>query len=135
MGRELAQALEPAADLGDIRRALADTAQARSALAVSGVPPWDVIPETRPTLEAIRVPGSVAEGGELAALLPLLDAAGRLRAYGRGIPPIARRGRRRPRRGQPRRRPAAPADPRSPPRHRQGAREAFPGARGRDHLP
>jgi DNA mismatch repair protein MutS2 len=89
MGRELAQALEPAADLGDIRRALADTAQARSALAVSGVPPWDVIPETRPTLEAIRVPGSVAEGGELAALLPLLDAAGRLRAYGRGIQPIA----------------------------------------------
>ncbi len=89
MGRELAHALEPAADLGDIRRMLTDTAQARSALAVSGVPPWDVIPETRPTLEAIRVPGSVAEGGELAALLPLLDAAGRLRAYGRGIQPIA----------------------------------------------
>ena len=52
---------------------------------MSGIPPWDIVPDVRPTLEAIRVPGSVAEASELAALIPLLDAAGRLRAYGRGL--------------------------------------------------
>jgi DNA mismatch repair protein MutS2 len=52
---------------------------------LSGIPPWEIIPDVRRTLEAIRVPGSVADAPELAALIPLLDAAGRLRAYGRGI--------------------------------------------------
>ena len=40
-------------------------------------------------LEAARVPGSVAEAADLAALIPLLEAAGRLRAYGRAIAPVA----------------------------------------------
>jgi dsDNA-specific endonuclease/ATPase MutS2 len=39
----------------------------------------------RPTLDAVRVPGAVAEGAALAAMLPLLDAAARLTGYGRGI--------------------------------------------------
>jgi DNA mismatch repair protein MutS2 len=89
MGRELASALWPLADLAAIRAALGDTAEARAALGPSGPPPWEAIPDVRPTLEAVRVPGSVAEATELAALIPLLDAAGRLRAYGRGIHPVA----------------------------------------------
>ncbi|HET8577946.1 MAG TPA: endonuclease MutS2 [Methylomirabilota bacterium] len=89
MGQELARALWPVADLAAIRRALGDTSEARAALGASGPPPWESIPDVRPTLEAVRVPGAVAEAAELAALIPLLDSAGRLRAYGRGIQPMA----------------------------------------------
>ena len=89
MGREHALGLEPSRDLGEIRQALAETRQARSALHLSGVPPWELIPDVRPALESVRVPGSVAEGAELAALVPVLDAAARLRAYGRGIAEVA----------------------------------------------
>jgi DNA mismatch repair protein MutS2 len=89
MGRELALALWPQAELAAIRAVLEATAEARAALGPSGPPPWEAIPDVRPTLEAVRIPGSVAEAAELAALIPLLDAAGRLRAYGRGIQPVA----------------------------------------------
>lgn len=85
MGREHALGLEPSRDLGETSRALAETRQARSALRLAGTPPWELIPDVRPTLESVRVPGAVAEGSELAALIPVLDAAARLRAYGRGI--------------------------------------------------
>jgi DNA mismatch repair protein MutS2 len=43
----------------------------------------------RPTLETARVVGSVAEAVDLAALIPLLEAAGLLLAYGRAIQPVA----------------------------------------------
>jgi DNA mismatch repair protein MutS2 len=89
MGRELALETTPVVDPPTIRRALGETGQARAALGQSGVPPWEGIPEVRPTLEAARVPGSVAEAADLAALIPLLDAAARLRAYGRAIAPVA----------------------------------------------
>ena len=89
MGRELAVETTPFGDPPVIRRALGETGQARAALGQSGVPPWEGIADVRPTLEAARVPGSVAEAADLAALIPLLDAAGRLRAYGRAIAPIA----------------------------------------------
>jgi DNA mismatch repair protein MutS2 len=89
MGHERAHATTPVTDLAAIRRGLAETAQARAALAQQGAPPLDGIPDVRPTLEAARVPGSVAEGAELAALLPLIEAAARLRAYGRAIAPVA----------------------------------------------
>jgi len=89
MGRELALATRPSADLAVIRRALADTRQAREAIGLSGAPPWDGVHDVRPTLDAARVPGTVAEGADLAALIPLLDAAARLRAYGRGIATVA----------------------------------------------
>ena len=89
MGRELARAAAPRTDLGRIRAALAETGQARAALGQTGAPPWDGVIDVRPTLEAARVPGSVAEAGDLAALIPLLEAAGRLRAYGRAIAPVA----------------------------------------------
>ena len=85
MGREQALALRPTQDLGAITGALDETRQGRAALALAGPPPWEIIPDVRPTLDAVRVPGSVAEGAELAAMIPLLDAAGRLTAYGRGI--------------------------------------------------
>ena len=89
MGRELATATLPFTDLGAIRRALGETGQARAAMGQTGVPPWEGIPDVRPTLETARVPGSVAEAADLAALIPLLEAAGRLLAYGRAIQPVA----------------------------------------------
>jgi len=89
MGRERALAMAPSAEPGQIRRALGETRQARAAIGLAGVPPWEGIPDVRPMLEATRVPGSVAEAAELAALIPLLDAAGRLRAHGRAIAPVA----------------------------------------------
>jgi len=89
MGREEAQAATPLADGDAIRRILGETTQARAALGQTGAPPWDGVADVRPTLEAARVPGSVAEAAELAALIPLLEAAGRLRAYGRAIAPVA----------------------------------------------
>jgi DNA mismatch repair protein MutS2 len=89
MGRELALGTMPSAEPAAIRRALGETRQARDAMGLSGVPPWEGIPDVRPTLEAARVPGTVAEGSDLAALIPLLDAAARLRAYGRAIASVA----------------------------------------------
>jgi DNA mismatch repair protein MutS2 len=85
MGRELALGLEPQSELDAIRSALLETREGRHALAAAGTPPWESIPDIRDLLERARVPGSVAEGGELVTLLPLLDAAGRLCGYGRGI--------------------------------------------------
>src|SRR5262245_43967543 len=85
MGRERALGLRPSRDLAAITQALGETSQGRAALTLAGTPPWEIIPDVRSTLEAVRVPGAVAEAGELAAMIPLLDAATRLRAYGRGI--------------------------------------------------
>ncbi|HWN92528.1 MAG TPA: hypothetical protein VNQ15_13995, partial [Verrucomicrobiae bacterium] len=85
MGHEQAQALEPQADLEAVRHALVETRQARQALAVAGPPPWNLIPDVRSVLEHARVPGAVAEPGELAGLPPLLEAAARLGAYGRSV--------------------------------------------------
>ncbi|MEX2224042.1 MAG: hypothetical protein WEG40_19820, partial [Candidatus Rokuibacteriota bacterium] len=89
LGRELAAATLPFTDPSAIRRALGETGQARAAIGQTGAPPWDGIPDVRPTLETARVPGSVAEAADLAALIPLLEAAGRLQAYGRAIQPVA----------------------------------------------
>ena len=85
MGRERALGLEPQSDLDAVRSALMQTREGRHALAAAGTPPWESIPDVRDLLERARVPGSVAEGGELVTLLPLLDAAGRLCGYGRAI--------------------------------------------------
>jgi DNA mismatch repair protein MutS2 len=89
MGRELASATLPFTDPGAIRHALGETRQARAAMGQTGVPPLQGIPDVRPTLETARVVGSVAEAAELAALIPLLEAAGALLAYGRAIQPVA----------------------------------------------
>jgi DNA mismatch repair protein MutS2 len=89
MGRERALALVPWRELEHVRRALGETAQSRTALAIAGPPPWETIPDVRATLEAVRVPGAIAEPSELCALIPLLDAAARLRGYGQGIAELA----------------------------------------------
>lgn len=89
MGGPRALEATPLTDPSAIRRLLGETTQARAALSLQGAPPWEGIPDVRPTLDSARVPGSVAEGAELAALVPLLEAAARLRAYGRAIAPVA----------------------------------------------
>jgi DNA mismatch repair protein MutS2 len=98
MGRERARAAAPRTDLGRIRAALAETGQARAALGQTGAPPWDGVIDVRPTLEAARVPGSVAEAlagfpaqKELAELLARsIDADGQVRDE---ASPALRRGR------------------------------------------
>jgi DNA mismatch repair protein MutS2 len=85
MGRERATALEPSSDLPTIRSTLSETREGRQALAKAGSPPWESVPDVRELIERARVPGTVAEGAELAGLLPLLDAASRLGAYGRSV--------------------------------------------------
>jgi len=89
MGRERALETTPGTDPAAIRQGLAETAQARAALGQQGAAPLEGVPDVRPVLEAARVPGSVAEGADLAALLPLIEAAARLRAYGRAVAPVA----------------------------------------------
>ncbi len=89
MGRERALALEPSTDLTRIQAALSETRQGRRALGEAGSPPWEVIPDVRATLERTRTAGAVVEGRELVALIPLLEAAGRLAGYGRSIAPVA----------------------------------------------
>jgi DNA mismatch repair protein MutS2 len=85
IGRDRAVVLLPSRDAEEIQQTLRETRQARAALTTSGPPPWETIPDVRATLDAIRVAGSVAEGPELVGLIPVMDAAARLRAYGRGI--------------------------------------------------
>ena len=89
MGRERALALEPSTDLTRIQAALSETRQGRRALSEAGPPPWEVIPDVRATLERARTAGAVVEGRELVAVIPLLEAAGRLAGYGRSIAPVA----------------------------------------------
>ena len=89
MGHERALALPPLADIEAIRAALAETRQARLALATAGIPPWDVVPDVRPTLDRARTAGAVVDGSDLLGLIPLLDAAGRLQSYGRAVAGVA----------------------------------------------
>ena len=89
MGRERAQTAEPLTDPTDVEQALESTAEARRALAEQGAPPLDGVSDPRPILERARAEGSVLDGPELLALLPLLEAAPRLSAYGRATRPVA----------------------------------------------
>jgi len=91
MGRERARAAEPAVEPSVIESAVEMTGQARRALTEKGAPPLSSVPDVRGILESCRVPGSVLEGADLVLLLPLLDTAGRLSAYGRGLESIAPR--------------------------------------------
>src|SRR5206468_6899790 len=75
----------------DVASALDSTAEARRALAGEGPPPLDGVPDPRPILDRAHADGSVLDGPELLALLPLLDAAPRLAAYARAIRPVAPR--------------------------------------------
>ncbi len=89
MGRERALTAEPLTDPTDVERALDSTAEARRALTQEGAPPLDGVPDPRPTLDRAHAEGSVLDGPELVALIPLLDTAPRLAAYARAIRPVA----------------------------------------------
>ncbi|MFQ5830382.1 MAG: endonuclease MutS2 [Candidatus Methylomirabilia bacterium] len=89
MGHDCALRLSPLPDPDCVRRALLETRQARQAFAVAGPPPWGVIPDLRASLEHAETPGSTLEGGELAAFVPFLQAATRLRAYGGRVESVA----------------------------------------------
>jgi DNA mismatch repair protein MutS2 len=85
MGRERARTAEPEVELSTIESAVEMTAEARLALAEKGAPPLSSVPDVRGLLEHCRLPDSVLEGPDLVLLLPVLDTAARLSAYGRGL--------------------------------------------------
>ena len=89
MGREQAQQAMPLVDAGAVRSAITLTSDARLALAAGGAPPLDGIPDVRPVLARGAAEGSVLDGAELVLLVPALDAGPRLRAWGRGVRPVA----------------------------------------------
>lgn len=89
MGRERELDSKPWSDPAQVRRALSETRQGRLALAATGAPPWGVVPDIRPSLERARTTGASLDGVELAALIPLIEAGERLRAYGRSAGSIA----------------------------------------------
>ena len=91
MGRERARLVEPLVEFSAIEAAVEMTAEARVALTEKGAPPLSSIPDVRGILESCRIPGSGLEGSDLVMLLPLLDAAARLSAYGRDLGPVAPR--------------------------------------------
>lgn len=85
MGREQALSVEPLTHLPAIHEAIEETGQARVALREVGPPPLDTVPDARAVLDRCRLPGSVLDGLELASLIPLMDAAPRLLAWGRSV--------------------------------------------------
>jgi DNA mismatch repair protein MutS2 len=89
MGRERALTAEPLTDPIDVEEALDSTAEARRALAQEGPPPLDGVSDPRPILDRAGAEGSVLDGPELRALLPLLEASPRVAAYGRATRPVA----------------------------------------------
>ena len=84
MGRDRATAAEPLTDLTEVQAAIEMTRQARLALATAGPLPLEALPDVRPILTRCRADGSVLDGSEMMQLVPVMDAAPRLRAYGRG---------------------------------------------------
>jgi len=89
MGQERALSIRPRTDPDAVRRLLAETREGRQALQSAGPPPWGIIPDVRPSLERVQTEGAILEGPELVALVPLIEAGGRLRTYGRGIASVA----------------------------------------------
>jgi DNA mismatch repair protein MutS2 len=89
IGREHAASVQPSIVTSDIRAAIEMTQEARGALSAGGAPPLDGLADVRPILDQCRMDGSVVDGADLARLIPLLDVAPRLSAYGRGIRPVA----------------------------------------------
>jgi len=84
MGRDRATTAEPLTDLTEVQAAIEMTRQARLALATAGPLPLEALPDVRPILTRCRADGSVLDGSEMMQLVPVMDAAPRLRAYGRG---------------------------------------------------
>ncbi len=89
MGQERALTLEPRTDPDAVRLELALTREGRQSLAQTGAPPWGSIPDVRLSLDRARTDGVLLEGAELVALVPLIEAGSRLRAYGLSVPTVA----------------------------------------------
>ncbi|HET7343862.1 MAG TPA: endonuclease MutS2, partial [Methylomirabilota bacterium] len=89
MGRERALTATPATDTAAVKSAIALTTEARAALTAEGAPPLDGIPDVRGVLARAEAEGSVLEGAELALLIPALEAAPRLAAWGRAVAAVA----------------------------------------------
>jgi DNA mismatch repair protein MutS2 len=89
MGRERAQTADPSTDAFAVQSAIEMTGQARQALAASGPPPLDGVPDVRLILDRCRADGTVLEGAELVQIVSLLEASPRLTSYGRGARPLA----------------------------------------------
>jgi DNA mismatch repair protein MutS2 len=89
MGREQALDATPLVDVAAVQSAIALTTEARLALDAEGAPPLDGIPDIRPVLGRGAAEGSVLEGAELVLLIPALEAAPRVQAWGRAVRPVA----------------------------------------------
>jgi DNA mismatch repair protein MutS2 len=89
MGRERALTAQPLTDSLAVQSALDTTGQARLALAESGPPPFESLADIRPVLDRCRLPGSVLDGPDFAALIPVLEASPRLAGWGRGVARVA----------------------------------------------
>jgi len=89
MGREQALGATPLTDLAAVESAIALTSEARLALGAEGAVPLDGIPDVRPVLGRCAADGSVLDGADLVLLIPALDAAPRLHAWGRAIESVA----------------------------------------------
>ena len=85
LGRERAASAAPLSHPSQVQDAIELTRQARLALATAGPLPLDGVPDPRATLDRCRAAGSALDGPELVQLLPVLDAAPRLVAYGRAV--------------------------------------------------
>src|SRR5439155_515293 len=82
MGRERATDATPLTEPLAVQAAIELTRQARLALATSGSPPLERVPDVRPLLDRCRAAGSVLDGADLIQFIPVIDAAPRLTAYG-----------------------------------------------------
>lgn len=82
MGRDRAETAEPFSERSVILEAIDATRQAREAISLVGAPPLDGIPDIRPALARCSTSGTVLDGADLIAMLPVLDASPRLRAHG-----------------------------------------------------
>jgi len=89
MGRERAEAAEPLGDPTAVRAQIELTGEARRAVTAVGPPPLDATGDVRPLFERCQTVGSVLDGPELVQLLPVLDTAPRLAAYGRSVKDIS----------------------------------------------
>jgi DNA mismatch repair protein MutS2 len=89
MGRDRALDQVPLAVASSIRHAISLTGEARAAVARTGPPPLDGLPDVRPVLGRARTAGSVLEGADLVLLIPLLDVVPRMEAHGRSVREVA----------------------------------------------
>jgi DNA mismatch repair protein MutS2 len=85
MGRERATTATPLTEPPAVQAAIELTRQARLSLATSGSPPLERVADVRPLLDRCRVAGSVLDGPELIQIIPVIDAAPRLAAYGHAL--------------------------------------------------